>query len=290
MRVLVLGASGQIGRFLVPQLTAAGHQVLAASRSPPPVRSGAGVQWIGIDLPHPPAAPVACDAVISAGPLTHFAAWLSHQPLRGVARVVAFSSTSAEAKATSADHSERAVAAALREAEALVQDWAQARSAPCFVLRPTLIYGAGLDHNLSRIAALARRFGVFVLPRGAVGLRQPVHAGDLAIAAVNALGAPAAAAGCHVLAGGETLAYREMVRRVLAAQAPPAWLLAVPSGLLRLALGTARALGWLRGANAQMIARMAQDLCFDDGPARQLLGHRPRAFTPTAADFTPPGR
>ncbi|MFI6758234.1 SDR family oxidoreductase [Micromonospora sp. NPDC050417] len=48
MRVLVTGASGTLGRKVVPNLTAAGHEVRGMSRRPRP--GGDGVEWVVADL------------------------------------------------------------------------------------------------------------------------------------------------------------------------------------------------------------------------------------------------
>jgi 2-alkyl-3-oxoalkanoate reductase len=51
MKVLVVGATGVVGRQLVPQLVTAGHQVVATSRSSPPLAVGNGqVEHRRIDL------------------------------------------------------------------------------------------------------------------------------------------------------------------------------------------------------------------------------------------------
>ena len=51
MRVVVAGATGVIGRQLVPLLTTAGHEVVALSRNPGPDRSGgtSGVRTVAVD-------------------------------------------------------------------------------------------------------------------------------------------------------------------------------------------------------------------------------------------------
>ena len=61
------------------------------------------------------------------------------------------------------------------------------RGIACTVFRPTLIYGAGTDRSLAPIARFARRWRVLPVPLGANGLRQPVHARDLAAACVAVL-------------------------------------------------------------------------------------------------------
>ena len=87
--------------------------------------------------------------------------------------------------------------------------------------------------------------------------------------------------------GGETLAYREMVARTLAALSPRPRLVELPGPVFRLALAAARATGRLQGLPAGAIARMREDLVFDAAPATRDFGYAPRPFQPTAATFLP---
>lgn len=148
-----------------------------------------------------------------------------------------------------------------------------------------LIYGAGRDQTLSRIARIASRAGWFVLPKGAVGLRQPVHVEDLAQAAHAAAEAPVAHGRTYALAGGETLAYRDMVARTVGSLQPPARLLEVPAPLFKAALAVARLGGRLGTASDSVLARMRQDLVFDSRPAMRDLGYAPRRFDPGPGTF-----
>ncbi|AER57758.1 hypothetical protein DSC_15570 [Pseudoxanthomonas spadix BD-a59] len=277
---LLLGGTGQIGQALLTRLRAQGWQVLAISRRAQPARDG--VAWLHGDLQHMPVLPGSADAIFSAGPLDAFAHWYARGAVHS-RRVVAFGSTSLGTKQASADAHERDLAARLAAAEQAVFAHAAAHGAQATLLRPTLVYGAGRDASLTRIAALARRFGLFPLPRGADGLRQPVHVEDLADAAIAVLEVEATFGQAYALPGGETLAYREMVARTLAAMSPPARLLELPAPLFKLAVGVAQRLGIARALNAAAVARMGQDLVFDASPAHRHFGYAPRGFAPTAA-------
>ena len=185
-RALLAGASGQIGQRVLACLLADGWQVTALSRQQHPAQ--AGVAWRQATLPD--AGPgQGFDAVLSCGPLDLFSQWYA-ATATGRARVVAFGSTSVHVKGDSPDPHERDLARRLGQAEARLAQAARERGAAVAVLRPTLVYGAGLDRNLSRIVALARRYGGVALPHDARGLRQPVHVDDLADAALAALALP----------------------------------------------------------------------------------------------------
>jgi nucleoside-diphosphate-sugar epimerase len=203
----------------------------------------------------------------------------------GARCVVALSSTSRFTKAGSGDTAENAVAAKLIENEARVQEWAEARGIKWVILRPTLIYGLGRDKNISEIARFIRRFGFFPLLGQAQGLRQPIHAEDVAKACVAALQAPAAANRAYNISGGETLAYREMVARVFGAVCRPVRLVTVPLWIFRLAVAMLCRLPRYRQWSAAMAERMNRDLVFDHTDAARDLSFKPRGFSLKAEDL-----
>lgn len=282
---LVFGASGQIGAPLVARLGDAGWRVLALSRGRHD--DADGVRWLRGDFAAMPALPDEVDAIFSCGPLDLFAQWFGDASI-ATPRVVAFGSTSVHVKQDSGDARERDLARRLRAAEARLFDAAARRGVAATVLRPTLVYGTGRDATLTRIAGLARRWRGFVLPRTARGLRQPVHVDDLAEAAVAAFHAQAAHGRGYDLPGGETLAYADMVRRVLACQTPPLPLRRLPMPLFRALLAVLRAAGMARGVGDAAILRMRDDLVFDAAPARAAFGYTPRPFRPVAGMFGRP--
>ena len=274
---LVFGASGQIGLPLLDRLGDAGWRVHAVSRQ---ARSDTpGRHWLQGDFAHVPVLPRDVDAIFSCGPLDLFARWYATANVVSP-RVVAFGSTSATSKHASEDEHERDVARRLLGAEAAVFEASEQRGAGATMLRPTLVYGAGRDATLTRIAGMARRWGRFVLPRRADGLRQPVHVQDLADAALAANVSPVAQGRSYDLPGGETLAYRDMVRRVLACLDPPLPLLELPMPLFRAAVAAAQARGVARELTPAAVARMREDLAFEAAPARRDFGYAPRAFRP----------
>ena len=276
---LVFGASGQIGEALLARLAGGGWQAFAVSRVPRP--PAGGVTWLTGEFANVGGLPEAVDVVFSTGPLDGFAQWYVRGQV-ATRRVVAFGSTSLDTKQASADAYERDIVARLQVAERLVFDTASTNGAAATVLRPTLVYGAGRDQTLARIAAMGRRMGFFVLPRGANGKRQPVHVDDLAHAALAVVDAPATHGKAYALPGGETLAYRDMVARTLAALDPPAKLWEVPMPVFRTALWLARKAGMMRGLTDDAVARMREDLVFDASPAWRDFGYAPRPFEPDA--------
>lgn len=280
---LVFGASGQIGVPLLQRLGTADWQVLAVSRQ---LHDDApGVDWLRGDLVGVEGLPDAVDAIFSCGPLDQFAHWHADTSLHAP-RVVAFGSTSLVIKQGSHNAGERDLACRLRDAEALLFSTAEKRGIAVTVLRPTLVYGAGRDQTLTRIAGLAQRWGRFMLPRHANGLRQPVHVEDLADAAWAACQSSISHGCSYDLPGGETLAYRDMVQRVLACLQPAPRLLELPMPLFRSMLAVAQLRGIAKDFNAEALARMRRDLVFDSAPAHRDFAYAPRKFNPLASMFS----
>lgn len=285
-RVGVLGATSLVGECLLPLLTQSGWRVTAYSRSASRL-AGDGVEWQQLSSSFPPISPQAksleyhwlCVAPIWVLP-EHFALLEA----QGARRVVVLSSTSRFTKDDSSDPEEQGVARRLEEAEAAVRAWAASHGVEWVILRPTLIYGEGRDKNIAEIARFIRRFGFFPLFGKANGLRQPVHAADVAAVCVAALQAPGAANRAYNLSGGETLTYRDMVTRVFAAIGRPPRLMHVPLSAFRVAVALLRRLPRYRHWSAAMAERMNRDLIFDHSAATRDLAFAPRGFAPGKKD------
>jgi nucleoside-diphosphate-sugar epimerase len=272
---LVLGATSLIGGYLLDRLRARDIDPVAVSRRPV-----ADACWVDADLtdPHLAERLTPVGTVFCLAPIWLLPAALPALKARGATRLVAFSSTSRFTKSDSSEPSERAVAKALAEAEAAVIAFCAAEGIVWTLLRPTLIYAEGRDGNVSRLASLIRRFGVLPLSGHGDGLRQPVHADDLAAGALAAAMAPAAANRAYDLTGGETLSYRAMATRVFEGLGRAPRLLSLPPVVFRLMLLLAKP--FLPGATATMGARMARDLTFDSADARRDFAWAPRDFHP----------
>ncbi|MBN8726722.1 MAG: hypothetical protein J0H15_03340 [Xanthomonadales bacterium] len=287
-RCVVFGASGQIGRFLLPALAAAGHEVLAISRQPRD--AGHGVHWREGNLDTGVPALGAPEVLFSLGPLDAFARWFERGPELRPRRIIAFGSMSIDSKRGSADAAERELVDRLQAAEATLATAAAARGAQLTLFRPTLIYGAGLDRSLAPIARFACRWRVFPLLPAASGLRQPVHAEDLAGACMAVLDLPQAFGRTYALGGGERLGFAAMLERLRAALPVRTLPLPLPLGLLRRGLRAGAALG-LPSAGEAALARLRLDLVADHSAAVADFGWAPRPFRPAPAGWqVPPPR
>jgi len=277
---LIFGASGAVGRFLLPRLLDAGHDLVAISRTP---RSSSDprLRWVHGNLHTSMPALPSVDAIFSLGPLDAFAHWFAQTQGTGTPRVIAFGSMSIEAKRESVDPHERALVERLHAAENQLHEAAAQRGCAWTVFRPTLVYGAGVDRSLSPIARFALRWRVFPRIVGASGLRQPVHADDLAAACMLALRSPRTQAQTYALGGGERLSFDSMLERVRRSLPLATLPVPVPLLLARSLSAAEHALG--RSARRAMIARLRSNLVADNSAATVDFDWSPRVFRPDAS-------
>lgn len=182
-------------------------------------------------------------------------------------------------KQNSEQADEQDVVAMLQRGEAGLIAQAERLGMAWTILRPTLIYGAGIDRSITPIVQRALRLRLFPIPLVG-GLRQPVHADDIARAVVACIATGAASARVLEIGGGERLPYHVMFRRVHASLAQPTLALPLPGAALR---GLAAVLPRARGP----VSRLQQDLIADNGPLQALLGVHPRPFQPDANTWRP---
>jgi len=273
---LVIGATGLVGGYLLAHLIGRGERPYALSRTR---QERADADWLVGDLTRPETLNFSAfttlyctaDAVLLAQAIER----LFNPALE---RVVVFSSTSVLTKLDSEVAAEREGLKRLADAERTIAESCGRHNIAWTILRPTLIYAEGRDVNITPLSRLIRRFGFMPLVGGARGLRQPVHAEDLAIGAIDAASTPAAANKFYSLPGGETLAYREMIGRIFDGMKLPRRTISIPAPVWRAAFVVAKPL--FPSANVAMGIRMMKDMTFDATPAEKDFGWKPRAFHP----------
>jgi nucleoside-diphosphate-sugar epimerase len=255
-RVLVTGASGFIGRAIVPALVTAGYEVRAAGRSPlafappvetashgdldananwPPLLAGvefvvhlAGIAHTGLGVPAVPYDRVNHQATAALADAARQA---------GVKRVV-FVSTIRAQTGPRADH-------VLTEEDApeptdaygrskLAAEVALARSGADFtVLRPVLVYGPGVKGNLRTLARLAAL--PVPLPFGAfTNRRSLLSIGNLVAANTFVLGHPDSSRETYVVSDLEPVSLAQIVKALRAGMGRGPGLINVPPRLIRL--------------------------------------------------------
>ncbi len=215
----ILGAASLVGICLQQLLPENGWRVTAFSRKPvTPNSNTARITWRQLASA---SIPESTDEKISlwicATPIWILPEYFKFLSGYGIKRIVILSSTSSITKQTSTDVKEQKIVQQLIEGENRVIRWAATNQIEWIILRPTLIYGLGRDKNISKIICFIRCFGFFPLIGKAAGLRQPIHARDVAAACMHALQTLNLRNCTYNLTGGETLPYREMVQRIFLA-------------------------------------------------------------------------
>ena len=290
-RVGLFGATSLVGQCLLPLLKENGWQVRAFSRRQ--IKScDQDVQWIQLpnspDYQKPSTGGIErMDFWICAAPPWVLSDYFPMMEKYGVRRIIALSSTSRFTKSNSSDTDEMVVARQLSESEDHLRNWAQVKGVDWVILRPTLIYGLGQDKNISEIVRLIRRFYFFPMVGQAKGLRQPVHAEDVATACVSALEKADVINHAYNLSGGETLTYREMINRMFTALGRRPILIPTPLWLFRLAAALIRCLPRYRNWTMQMAERMNVNLVFDHDEAARDFNYSPGPFRLTSKDLPP---
>ena len=168
---------------------------------------------------------------------------------------------------------------AIAKAEQQLIQLCKTRGILLSIIRPTLIWGAGRDKNVSRIAHWAATHRIFPSYRGLSGLRQPVHVDDLALLVLKLLVARPKGIQVLAAAGGEILKYREMVKRIYAALEKQVIYLPLPAWMVDFAVKYPTDMQTI----FVMLQRTRQDMVFERDALLDELAWQPRGFEPEKA-------
>ncbi len=276
--VLLIGSTGQVGLSILRRLLAHQVEVCAMFHTETVDVHHPNLKWIQgsamaekIDLAgHTP------HTLVYTAAIWHLPKHLDALAKAGVKRLVCFSSTSIMGKASSQNAYEQQLVRQFTEAEQAVAKKCDQLGIAWTILRPTMIYGIGLDRNVSSIVAFIQRLGFFPIASPGDGLRQPVHTDDLAQAVITALPLAQSYSKRYTLGGGEQLSYRAMVERIASVMGRTPRVLStryLPHVLDVFSFVTGK-----KEVNGEIAKRMNQDLVFDDSAARDDLGYAPRGF------------
>ncbi len=282
----LLGATSLVGGCIQQQLLQKNWRITAFSRQKIK-KNHAHLTWLQLGTNCQSASYIENKIVvwICAAPIWVLPEYFDVLLLYGIQRIVILSSTSRFTKKDSSDQNEQRTARLLIKSENQVQTWAKINRVECIILRPTLIYGMGRDKNITEIARFILRFGFFPLLGAAKGLRQPIHAKDVSTACILALEALNLKNCTYNLTGGETLTYRDMVKRIFSALNKKPRLVQIPLWLLQLTIPIIRRIPRYRLWTAAMAERMNQDLVFNSLNAQQDLHFSPGSFILSAEDL-----
>jgi N-acetylglucosaminyl-diphospho-decaprenol L-rhamnosyltransferase len=276
--VMVTGATSQIGIGVIGRLLAQGAKVIALRHKTDVYFNHPNLTWISVELKNDTVdlQNQKADALIHCAPLWLLDPLLTPVFNAKVKRVIAFSSTSVFVKLYSSNKSERQLVERLEKAELNLAERCRKSGGSFTIFRPTMIYGLGLDENVTRIAEIAQRYHFFPLYPPAKGRRQPVHADDLAQVALANLDNAKTFNKSYNIGGGEVLTYQAMVEKIFGAlgQTPRTVMFKYLPEVLDI-LGK-----WLLGGkvNGEMARRMNEDMLFLDSAKHRDFSFKFRDF------------
>jgi uncharacterized protein YbjT (DUF2867 family) len=277
MRLLVTGGSGFLGGYVLREAARRGHETVVLTRSPAAARMVAdkGALPVAGNLDDARQldrvfAAAGCDTLVNLASLGfgHAPAIVAAAGEAGIGRAVFVSTTAVTTTRPAPTKLVRLAAEQRIRASAL--KWT--------ILRPTMIYGAPGDRNLSRLLALLHRAPLLPVPGGGFHLQQPVHVADVADAVLSAAERPATAGQTYDVAGPEPLTFAELLRTSARATGSRTLFFPVPlTPLVGLVRGYER-LSRRPRIRAEQLLRLAEDKSFAIDSAARDLGFDPRPF------------
>lgn len=283
-RLLVTGASGFVGRRLVPALVEAGHEVRAMTRRPDDY-DGAGVA-VGADVNEPRELYEAMRGCTVAYYLVHS---LDHGDFRardalaaqafgraarraGIERIVYLGGLGDELDDLS-DHLR-----SRQEVEGLLA----ADGVPVTTLRAGIVIGHG-GASWEIIRNIAERVPVLVVPRWALTLTQPIAVDDVVRYLVGVVGLDDPDSHVFEIGGAEVLRYVDVLSRVSALEGRPGLIVPVPVPAKRLAtLVASQALPLITGVDSRtirtLLASMRNEVVVHNDKIRDVVKFEPMDY------------
>lgn len=265
--VTVIGATSKLGQNLIRRLTADGRPMIPLARNLQALPDDQRSQARYFDLSQPDSLRAALqDArlVVSCVPAHEGATIVAALP-RQVERVVLMGSTRIFSRFTD-PRIERQKAAVKALADS---------GLPGVVLHPTMIYGGPVDANVQRIAAYIRKLGVVPLPSGGRTMLQPIHTDDMVSCILAALERDTALGEPIVVAGAETISYRNLVQAIGRAIGRQPLILPIPGLALQAVAALTTIVPGLPTIRVDEVRRLAEDKTFSIDDMLARLGVNP---------------
>ncbi len=271
MKILVSGGTGLLGQGLLRVLQESGeHKIRCLVR--PTSRTerlkGAELHYGDTrDVGSMEKALKGMDAFVHIAGMEYALQVLEAMRRSGIERLVAVSSTSAHSRF------------GFRSAPRLTNEAFLAQSGLRWtVVRPSMIYGSELDHNMHKLLRFLDRFPVFPLFGTGENLWQPVYYEDLAQGLFAALTKPGTEGQYYDLPGKRPLTYTDLVRTAAGVLGKKARIVRIPAEPVRWGLFVAERLKLPLPVKSEQILRLREDKAYPYEKAREELGYMPRTF------------
>lgn len=275
MKVLVTGATGFTGSFVVPELIRAGYDVRCL------IRPTSNVNWLPLkkvekivgDFEDPQSlvraltdvdilvniasigfghAPVIVDAAVKAG------------VQRGlfIGTTAIFTTLNAPSKKVRLAAEETITGSGL--------DYT--------IIRPTMIYGTSRDRNMCRLIRYLNRWTFIPVLGGGKNLQQPIYVRDLAVAVKKCLDTDRTIGKAYNVAGAEPLNFNQVIDTVARILKRPGRKIHLPAGPFVVALKALEKILPKAPIKAEQILRLNEDKAFDYSDAERDFDFSSRSF------------
>jgi len=271
MKILVSGGTGLLGQGLLRVLRESGeHEVRCLVRTTSSVERLQGLELAygdALDVGSIEKALRGTDAFVHIAGI-EFTPWVLEAMHRaGVERLVVVGSTSAYSRFV------------FRSGPRSANETLLAGSGLSWtVVRPSMIYGSELDHNMHKLLRFLDRSSVFPLFGSGENLWQPVYYEDVARGMYEALVRKEAVGSTYDLPGARPLRYVDLVRVAAGALGKKVRILRIPAEPVRRGLLIAEKFGVRLPVKSEQVLRLREDKVYSYEKAREELGYAPRAF------------
>jgi uncharacterized protein YbjT (DUF2867 family) len=307
MEILVAGATGYIGRHLVPRLLASGHRVRALVRDP--ARAVSDLPPDCALVPGDVLDPATLTAALAGVEVAYYLVHLMSSGEFGFEERDRSAAANFAAAARAAGVRRVIYLGALGQGDGLLSGHLRSRQevgallarggVPTTELRAAIIVGAG-SASFQMMRDLVERLPLMICPRWVTTRCQPIAIDDVIAYLVGCLGAPATVGRVLEIGGPEVLTYQAMMRALAQILGLRRWIVRVPVLTPRLssywvhlitAVPTDVARPLIEGLRSEVIVRdpaVARLLPFPRTPfatavRRALDEERERPVEPTAA-------
>jgi nucleoside-diphosphate-sugar epimerase len=271
VKILVSGGTGLLGQGLLRVLRENGeNEVRCLVRRTSPVDRLKGLELVygdAEDVDSIVRALRGTDAFVHIAGIQHTPQVLGAMRHAGVERLVIVSSTSAHSRFE------------FRSAPRLVNEALLVGSGLRWtVVRPSMIYGSELDHNMHKLLRFLDRSPAFPLFGSGENLWQPVYYEDLAHGLYAALTKPGTDCQTYDLPGLRPLTYLDLVRTAAGALGKSTRIVRIPAEPVRRTLVLAEKMGLPLPVGSEQVLRLQEDKAYSYEKAREELGYAPRDF------------
>jgi len=271
LKILVSGGTGLLGQGLLRLLREIGeHEVRCLVRRTSPVERLGGLELAYGDAGDANSMTRALrgmDAFVHVAGIGYTLQVLEAMRRARVERLVIVSSTSAHSRFE------------FRSAPRLVSEALLVGSGLRWtVVRPSMIYGSELDHNMHKLLRFLDRWPVFPLFGSGENLWQPVYYEDLARGLYAALTKPGTDDQIYDLPGPRPLTYMDLVRTAADALGKRVRIVRIPAEPVRRTLVLAERMDLPLPVSSEQVLRLREDKAYSYDKAREELGYAPRGF------------